>query len=62
MAIYKLRVCRRRDGKLHCGYSVSNRPYQIGGFYEDRLREFGGGWFQVLEILDVIPQKKDCRQ
>lgn len=59
MAIYKLRVLRMNDAKLVIGYSVSSTPYEIGCVYPDRLNEFGGGRFKVLEVFDVVPQRKE---
>lgn len=58
MAIYKLRVLRLHDAKFVTGYSVADFPFEIGVSYEDVLHEFGGR-FKVLDILDVVPQRKE---
>lgn len=59
MAIYKLKVLSFEECRILTGYSVSSTPYEIGCTYSDPLYEFGGGRFKVLEILDVVPQRKD---
>ena len=59
MAIYKLVVLRQADRKLARIYSVSDTPYEVGVTYKDTLNEVDGGWFTVMQILDMIPQRKD---
>lgn len=59
VAIYKLVVLRQTDCKLARIYSVSDTPYEVGATYKDTLNEVDGGWFTVMQILEVIPQRKD---
>jgi len=59
VAIYKLRVWSSAARKLVSGYSVSDTPYEIGCSYQYTLSEFGGGWFRVMDVLDIIPQRKE---
>lgn len=59
MAIYRLKVLSFKKCRILIGYSVSSTPYEIGCTYADTLFEFGGGRFKVLDILDVVSQRKE---